>query len=72
MNALDSTWFFPLKHKSDFKDCFIKFYKLILTQFNEKIQVTQTDGGGEFIDIGFQNYLVDNGIHHQISCPKTP
>ena len=49
--------YFPLKHKSDFTQCFVNF---------------QSDGGGEFIDTSFRNYLVKNGIVHHKSWTHTP
>lgn len=66
------TWFYPLKQKSDFTQCFINFHNYVNTQFEKNIRVFQSDGGGEFIGHQFQNYLLDNGIVHQMSCPYTP
>ena len=65
------TWYFPLKHKSDFLQCLISFHKFIETQFDKKIYVFQSDGGGEF-DNAFTNYLKTHGIKHQLSCPRKP
>ncbi|OMO50868.1 Integrase, catalytic core [Corchorus capsularis] len=65
------TRFFPLKFKSDFLCCFIKFHKFILTQFEQQIKVFQSDGGGEFDCTDFHAYVVDHGIYFQISCPGT-
>ncbi|OMO62605.1 Integrase, catalytic core [Corchorus capsularis] len=65
------TWFFPLKHKSDFTTCFIKFHKFITIQFERPIKNFQSDGGGEFDKGEFQSYLSHHGIHHQLSCPRT-
>ena len=51
------TWLFPLKHKSDFYECFLKFQKLVENQFERKIKIFQSDGGGEFTSNLFTNHL---------------
>lgn len=40
--------------------------------FNVHIRILQSDGGGEYIGIHFQNFLKDKGILHCNSCPYTP
>ena len=42
------TWLYPLKHKSNFYECFLKFQKLVENQFDRKIKVFQSNGGGKF------------------------
>ncbi|KAL3642739.1 hypothetical protein CASFOL_013554 [Castilleja foliolosa] len=64
------TWIYLLKNKSDTLQAFIHFKKLIETQYNGKIRIVQTDGGGEFIALS--KLLKDNGIVHRMSCPYTP
>ena len=66
------TWLFPLKHKSDFYECFLKFQKLVENQFERKIKIFQSDGGGEFTSNLFTNHLAQCGIAQQLSCPNTP
>lgn len=66
------TWFFPLRHKSEFLQCFTKFYKFIHPQFDKKIRIFQTDGGGKFSSKDMVNTFSALGIHHQLSCPRTP
>ena len=65
-------WWFPLRHKSDFYDCFKIFQKFIERQMDKKIQIFQLDGGGEFSSRTFKIHLENDGIKHQISCPGTP
>ncbi|CAA7040242.1 unnamed protein product [Microthlaspi erraticum] len=65
-------WFYPLKTKSAFTSVFISFQKMVENQFEDKIKVFQSDGGGEFMSLEFKKYLVDSGIRHQVSCPYTP
>lgn len=69
MNVQILHGFFLLKHKSEFSQCFIDYHKHVQTQFNQKIKIFQTDGGGEFNNKILLSYFVDHGIHHQMSCP---
>ena len=66
------TWFYPLKHKTDFYSTFLNFQSLVENQFSTKIKVFQSDGGGEFISKNLQTHFTKCGIHHQFSCPYTP
>ena len=64
------TWYFPLKNKSEFFQCFVNFHKYIENQFDKKIKIFQSDGAGEFVDKKFHAYLSSFGIKHQMSCPR--
>ena len=66
------SWFFPLKHKSDFFDTFINFQHYIETQFSSKIKSFQCDGGIEFTNNKFRSHLTSCGIVLCIACPYTP
>lgn len=66
------SWIFPLKLKSDFYGVYIAFQKQVENQFNRKIKVFHSDGGGEFMSTTFRKHLIDNGIRHLLSCPATP
>lgn len=65
------TWLFPLREKSNFFECFIKFQKLVENQFTQHINLFQSDSGGEFKYLFFQEHLSKHGIVHQMSCPAT-
>ncbi|KAL6348305.1 hypothetical protein AAG906_005604 [Vitis piasezkii] len=41
-------------------------------QFNKKIKVFHSDGGGEFINFKLSSHFLSTGIIHQVSCPYTP
>jgi len=66
------TWVYFLKHKSEVPDKFYAFYQMIHTQFGKKIQVLRSDNGGEFVNKSMQEFLRENGLIHQTSCPNTP
>jgi len=65
------TWFYPLHTKSETYDSFIKFQTLVETQFSCKIKQLQSDGGGEFTSLRFQQNLSKHGILHRKTCPHT-
>ena len=62
-------WLYPLKLKSDLLSGFVTFHKLAENQFQTKIQVLQTDNGGEFR--ACLPYLQSNGIQPRFTCPHT-
>jgi len=45
---------------------------MIHTQFGKKIQVLRSYNGGEFVNKSMQEFLRENGLIHQTSCPNTP
>jgi len=65
------SWLFPLKHKSDMFDCFVKFKCLMENLLSCKLKRLQTDGGGEYTSHTFKQYLSKHGILHRITCPHT-
>ena len=66
------TWFYPLKHKSEFFSVFIRFQTMVETQYRQSIAQFQCDGGGEFVNRQFLHHLQSRGIKQLISCPHTP
>ncbi|KAJ9552360.1 hypothetical protein OSB04_016405 [Centaurea solstitialis] len=66
------TWFYPMKHKSDFFQVLAAFLRFVQTQFSCKVKVFQSDGGTEFTNHRVRSLLVENGTHHRLSCPYTP
>ena len=66
------SWLYPLKLKSEVFGTFKSFQCLVENQFERKIQILQTDGGGEFVNNQFTSHLTNCGIKHYLSCPHTP
>jgi len=66
------TWVYFLKYKSEVLDKFYAFYQMIHTQFGKKIQVLRSNNGGEFVNKSMQEFLRENDLIHQTSCPNTP
>jgi len=65
------SWFFPLKHKSNFFDTFINFQYYIKTQFSFKIKSFQCDGGTELTNNKLCSHLTSCGIVLCIVCSYT-
>ncbi|KAA3470310.1 Retrovirus-related Pol polyprotein from transposon TNT 1-94 [Gossypium australe] len=67
--ASGNHWYYVIRHKSQAVDCFIKFQRLVKTQFGRDIKQFQSDWGGEFR--AFKFVLAEYGIIHSLSCPHT-
>ncbi|KAA0061423.1 gag/pol protein [Cucumis melo var. makuwa] len=39
---------------------------------SRKIKILQSDGGGEYMDLRFQDYMIEHEIRFQLSAPDTP
>jgi hypothetical protein len=65
------TWIYPLYHKSEVFEKFVKFKLLVENQFSTKIKQMQSDGGGEYNSLHFQSFLTKHGIIHRKTCPYT-
>ncbi|PKU81159.1 Retrovirus-related Pol polyprotein from transposon TNT 1-94 [Dendrobium catenatum] len=66
------TWIFPLRYKSDVFSTFVNFKNQVENFTLQHIKTLRTDGGTEFVNLAFKNYLLTHGITHQLSCPYTP
>ncbi|KAF5759182.1 putative RNA-directed DNA polymerase [Helianthus annuus] len=60
------------KTKSDALSFFKVFKALAENQAGSMIKTIRTDRGGEYCSHEFQNYLKENGIHHQLTTSYTP
>lgn len=65
-------WFYPLQSKSNVFPTFVKFKNLVENLLLTKIVALKSDFGGEYLSTQFSNFIVANGISHQLSCPHTP
>lgn len=52
------TWIIPLQHKYDFFNTFLAFEHYVDRQFNKKIKILHSDGGGEFINTKVSSYFL--------------
>jgi histone deacetylase 1/2 len=66
------SWIFPMQYKHEVFDIFLKFKLHVENLFSSKIKMFQSDGGSEYTNRKFQNYLAHNGIGFRSSCPGHP
>lgn len=58
--------------KSDVVTIFPTFFKLMENQFNAKVKILQSDGGGKFFNHTLKDYFSSHIIPHRLSCPRAP
>ena len=63
-------WFYPMHNKSEFTFIFFGFQKLVENEYNTKIKMLQTDGGGEFMNTKLRDHLV-TVIYNTVSHAHT-
>lgn len=61
------SWFIPLQHKSDFFDAYIMFERYVERQFNKKIKIFHSDGGGEFLNSRLTSHFLAYGSSSLVS-----
>lgn len=66
------SWVDILTYKSEVSDVFVKFYHIILTQFQTKPQLLRTDNGGEYVNLNMKKFISDHGLIHETTFPNTP
>jgi len=66
------TWIFPMKNKGEVYSIFVSFHAFLVTQFSATLRIFHSDGGGEYLNNPFKQYLLTKGIIHHISCSYTP
>lgn len=62
-------WLYPISSKFDVQALFLWFQNNVERQFDRKIKILHTNGGGEFRALIL--HLQQCGIAHRLSCPHT-
>ena len=65
-------WVYFLKNKSNVFETFKKWKVMIETETGLKIKCFRSDNGGEYIDGGFSEYCITQGIRMEKTIPGTP
>ena len=65
-------WVYPLKHKDEVFDRFLKWKALVERSSWRRLKVFRTDNGGEYTSNKFEDYLKAEGVRHERTVPKTP
>eukprot|EP00731_Ephydatia_muelleri_P034359 Em0056g18a len=58
--------------KSEAFDKFKEFERCSTNECGLSIGIFQSDNGGEYISKEFEKFLLDKGIHHELSAPYSP
>ena len=66
------TWIFLVKNNSEVFHMFVKFYRIIQTQFENPIKRLHSDNGREYVNQNFSKFLQENGVVHELTCVDTP
>ena len=65
-------WVYFLKNKSDVFETFKKWKVMVETETSLKVKCLRSDNGGEYINGGFSEYCVAQGIRMEKTIPRTP
>ena len=71
-NKTRYVWTYILKRKDQVFEKFLEWKALVEKSTGQKLKTLRTDNGGEFTSTQFQDYLRSEGVHHQLTVPKTP
>ena len=66
------TWLFFMRLKSQALYYFKIFRHAVETRFNKKVLALRSDRGGEYLSSEFDAYLLDAGIHRELTTALTP
>jgi transposase InsO family protein len=61
-------WIYLTKAKSESFDVFKKFKRRVEKESEKSIKIVRTDGGGEYTSNEFKQFLVEQGINHEVSA----
>eukprot|EP00731_Ephydatia_muelleri_P018948 Em0011g988a len=61
-----------MKRKSEAFDKFKEFERCSTNECGLSIGIFRLDNGGEYISKEFEKFLLDKGIHHELSAPYSP
>ncbi|KAL4033283.1 hypothetical protein IC575_006370 [Cucumis melo] len=61
-----------MQHKSEALEKFKEYKAEVENALSKTIKTFRSDRGGEYMDLKFQNYLMECGIVSQLSVPGTP
>ena len=65
-------WIYILKRKDQVFEKFCEWKSLVENSCGRKLKNFRTDNGGEYTSTEFTKYLKEEGVHHELTIPKTP
>ncbi|KAL0533177.1 hypothetical protein IC582_030392 [Cucumis melo] len=61
-----------IQNKSDSFEKFKEYKAIVENESGKTIKTFRSDRSGEYMDLRFQDYLIEHGIQSQLSAPSTP
>ncbi|KAL4025380.1 hypothetical protein IC575_013770 [Cucumis melo] len=65
-------YLYLMEHKSEALEKFKEYKTEVENLLSKKIKILRSDRGGEYMDLRFQDYMIEHGIQSQLSTPGTP
>ncbi|TYK25935.1 gag/pol protein [Cucumis melo var. makuwa] len=65
-------YLYLMEHKSEALEKFKEYKAEVENLLSKKIKILRSDRGGEYMDLRFQDYIIEHGIQSQPSAPGTP
>ena len=66
------TWVYFLRTKAEALSKFKQFKLLVENRWQFKIAGLCTDRGGEYLSKAYNQFCINSGIHHDLTCANTP
>jgi len=66
------SWVYLLASKDEVSETFQRWKKMVEKKAGAEVQTLRTDGGGEYINREFLNFLSEEGISKETTTPYTP
>ncbi|TYK28868.1 gag/pol protein [Cucumis melo var. makuwa] len=65
-------YLYLMEHKSEALEKLKEYETEVENLLSEKIKILRSDRGGEYMDLRFQDYMIEHGIQSQLSALGTP
>ncbi|KAL4038589.1 hypothetical protein IC575_002211 [Cucumis melo] len=65
-------YLYLMEHKFEALEKFKEYKAEVENLLSKKIKILRSDRGGEYMDLRFQDYMIEHGIQSQLSTPGTP
>ncbi|KAA0067938.1 gag/pol protein [Cucumis melo var. makuwa] len=65
-------YLYLMEHKYEALEKFKEYKTEVENLLSKKIKILRSDRGGEYMDLRFQDYMIEHGIQSQLSAPGTP
>ncbi|TYK22845.1 gag/pol protein [Cucumis melo var. makuwa] len=65
-------YLYLMEHKCEALEKFKQYKAEVENLLSKKIKILRSDQSGEYMDLRFQDYMIEHGIQFQLSAPGTP